>query len=231
MSFQPSKKMHKNHNSDQSQVMSLALFLLLLAFFIVLSTMIEFDEEKVSKLKLGLEEAFVVSKVEGGYGELDQGDKIGESISQTFGEVEQLMRLNIGIVSLQKFEQDSIMVITVSADDLLSASQDTLNTLANILAYSKNEEVRFELEALYGLGNSLVNVSENERREATKKMGQFARSMTNFALPTHAMSIGLLEGKKDMVDLVLYAHRKDKPLTKFNPAQIKRGFGGMQGGG
>lgn len=230
MQFKPSVT-HKTKGTNTSQMLLLSLFLLLLAFFIVLSTMIEYDMDKISRMKKGLQDAFIISKDEGTAGDLDKGSDVGKAVVEAFGRVEELVRVSMGVVSLQKFNNGSVMVITVEANDLLNADHTSLDSLATLLSYSEHEDVRYELEALYGLGEQVSTASEEKRGLAIERLGEFARNMTKFALPTHSMSIGLMRGKEDMVDLIIYAHRKDKAHIEFNPSQIKRGFGGMSSGG
>ena len=98
------KTTKSGEGGDQIQLLSLSLFMLLLAFFIVLSTLIEFDKEKMSELRTGIEQAFLKGNIiERGPSEKDvTGDKIGTGIESIFTEMEGLLRLNIGIVGLQK---------------------------------------------------------------------------------------------------------------------------------
>lgn len=223
------KKMSKSlSGGDQIQLLSLSLFMLLLAFFIVLSTLIEFDKDKVSELKSGIEQAFLKGAViERGPEEMDKaGDKIGTGIEQTFAELEELLRVNIGIFGLQKIGNSGAMVVTVPEDELFALKPDILSQITAVLHGGGNDKVRFELEVLAGVDR---NVSEEDKAAINgkiQKLGTFARALTQNGLPEHRLSVGIIKSKSTIVDLVFYGRRSDKPFVKLDPSQINRGMGG-----
>ncbi len=213
---------------DQIQLLSLSLFMLLLAFFIVLSTLIEFDKDKMSELRTGIEQAFMKGAIiERGPSEDNVGgDKIGTGIERIFGNVEDLLRTNIGVFGLQKVGNSGAMIVTVPEDELFALDPDILAQIAKALRGGENEIVRYELEVLGGINDDVRGVDTSVLDEKIQKLGKFARTMVDVGVLEHRLSVGIIRSKSTMVDLIFYARRSDKPFVKLDPGQINRGMGG-----
>lgn len=204
--------MQSGDGDDSSQVLALSLFLMLLAFFIVLSTFSDFEEAKVSAVQTSVDEAF--SSASDIMGETatpsdKAGDDFASQTGQAFDDIEAVLKAQIGLISITRDTQSGLMTISVPEksvfEDHLSpygGGKTLASEITTIVKRTQGTSVGFRVRV-----NAHLDSETLAPATKIKGLGIFARSMMQNGMDPHAMSIGLIGGKPGYVDLVFETYR------------------------
>ena len=116
------------NNPDTTQLMALSLFILILAFFIVLNSVSDFREEKVLPVLASLEAAFASQLVgEGGLPSVIQQDD--ELVVDLFSgsvldDLEVAFRNSFDLMSISRPKNGQLMSLTLSKASFLQSSEN-----------------------------------------------------------------------------------------------------------
>lgn len=199
-----------NSGSDSAQVLSLSLFLMLLAFFIVLSTFSDFEENKVSAVQSSVEGAFSSDIMgETGTPAEAEGDDFAENSGQAFDDIEAVLKAQIGLISITRDADSGIMVVSVPEKSVFEdhlSPYDGNKTLAgeitSIITRTQGKDIGFQVKV-----NGHLDSQTLAPQEKIKGLGIFARSMIQKGIDPDAISIGLVQAKPGYVDLIFDAYR------------------------
>lgn len=216
----------ENVNSDGKvgQLLNLSLFIMLLAFFIVLNSLSTFDEQKSRPVMESLESTFT-SRVQ----RFDEAPSTTESPEQSQGEgrsidrIEALFKAQIPGLDYEKDDKNGTMTVHMSFDDLMTEilkikgtnlqtesvaqiSYDTL-FLSMLIAVLKTEETGhlYEMDMVLELEDDpslLRNKDPQALKESVSDIGFVARVLEKENMPKSLMSVGLKKGKPGMVNLL-----------------------------
>ena len=176
-----------------SGVLALSLFLLLLAFFILLVAISKFESEKIDQVLFSLDEAFEVPEellladqaVTSREGRLSPQQEFFEVIDKVFRDELQFTKVRV-------VNEGDNMIIAVPLEGIFDGDSSEIRVeaagLMGRLAESLNRDVldgRYNLDMIVPLGRS-----ESDRELAIRRAGRFARALAAHGAPSEAMSIG-----------------------------------------
>ena len=201
------------------QIIGLSLFIMMLAFFIVLNSISSFDEAKVHPMTGSLEQAFA-TKIDPAE---NQGPALRDSNAAGFGEGKTLDRLD----GLFKAELTNVETITSSQQGIMymrltrAEFEKTLNaisqgekprflvTLASLLR-SGQRQASYQMEILYNLPDNparLANRQPQELQTAIQSVSKAAEKIEAAGLPARQIRVGLQKGNPEFVELLF------RPMT------------------
>ncbi len=219
------------------QLLNLSLFVMLLAFFIVLSAFSTFDADKVEPVMASLESTFTsVVQAEGDAPSIiqdpDQGGGEGNSIDR----IEALFKAQIPGASYEKNEKDGTMTarlpfdrfltqaLEIKASDMSAAGPQEISEenlfLPMLVAVLKTEEEGhvYQMDMLLEIEqNPSVEKNTNPQGLQTdvNRIGQVAQTLQREGVPEHLMSIGLSTGEQGMIHILF------RPYERLDPVQPK----------
>lgn len=210
-----------------SQLLGLSLFVMLLAFFIVLNSISSFDEAKVAPLRQSLEQTFATM--------LDQTGSLSPTIAKSqdvaFGEgetleqVEGLFKSHIAGAELVTSTARGTVYIRVPKSNFESivngignkkpakATQDFLTTLVSVLR-SDQRGTPYRIDIVYNLGENPARIGNREpakMAETVKSVAAIAGKIKSAGLPQKLMTIGLQKGDPDFVEMMFSRHSPFDP--------------------
>lgn len=227
-------------SSDTGQMLNLALFIMLLAFFIVLNTLSSYEEVKTDQVKRSVELAFSSDpdkKEESPSVKPDPAQGLREG--HTFDRIDALFEAEIASFESTNSKSRGIMMVTLSYEKF---SQGVFKTgQQDLLRYPSRRAVRgnFFLPTLISLMRrdidgaptrleillhtkdnpaELQNQSPVLLERTIRDGGKIAQHLEKQGLPQKLLNIGVSEGDPDTVTLVF------KKYTPFSPVveAIKR---------
>lgn len=212
------------------QLLSLSLFIVLLAFFIVLNGVSSFDEGKVRDTMDSVGFAFGTS-IEAKYGlEGDLGSQTAhtdedQTRGSVFDRMQALFNANIpghkavlsksnGIlhiaIPLEEFEQALDKSIEaggrVREDEISDYIFDALIALMN----RDDDGIKYRMDVYYNLRTNpaeLFNKSPQEFNTQLNRSSGLARKIEQIGLPENLMSISMSKGNPAVVDLYFTIHQ------------------------
>ena len=221
-------------NADAAQMMNLALFIMLLAFFIVLNAISSFEEVKTQPIVKNLQETFSTdvrfeeespSIVEDPVESIHDGD--------TIERIESLFQAQISGFKATKSEARGMMFIDVPLSDFSTAvmaiEQEDLSVrriapsqadgaffLPTLISILKSDEQgrTYRMDMIYYLeGNPAALQNENPQavNAVVRRAGQLTRKLEEAGLSQRLMSFSLQKGDPDTITLVFAPH------TPFDP--------------
>lgn len=207
------------------QVTALSLFLILLAFFIVMNTLSEFQEEKAKPVMRSVEFAFS-SKLDKGQEEENPSLLSSQQKSiyegQTVERIEALFTAQIPGFRASVNRGDGVMFVRVPYQAFRNAvlavgqtnalAQEERNGftgtffLPTLVALMSAEEagVPYQMEVLYNIKGNPARQYNRDKQGTKAAMAQIASlsaKINEAGVPTHLMSVGVQHGDKDTVDL------------------------------
>ncbi len=226
--------------SMSAQLLGLSLFIMLLAFFIVLNAISSYEETKVRPIMDSLGEVFS--------SRLQEDERVEESPSVTEDEsksinegsaldkMQALFKSQIPSHEAVVSNRKGVMYVKVPFDDFEEAIL-AVGQPSKVKKQEEGEQAQFLkgffLPTLISLvdmdtGNIpyrmdiVLNVNENPARlqnrrpkklaALMKKMGRIASKIEDAGLPTKLVSVGLQKGEEDMVEIIFRRHIAFNPL-------------------
>lgn len=223
--------------ADTGQMMNLSLFIMLLAFFIVLNTLSSYEEIKTEKVRRSVELAFskdAKTKEELPSTRDDEAKSLKEG--HTFDRIDALFEAQIVSFEATKSKSSGVMMVRVPYEKfsqaILAVGQKDL------LQYPSRKAVRgnFFLPTLVSLLRRdidgaptrmeiLVHTKDNpaeiqnqapkELQNMITKVGVFSQKLEKQGMPQKLINIGIAKGDPEFIDLVF---RKYIP---FSPVKVE----------
>jgi flagellar motor protein MotB len=223
--------------SDTAQMMNLALFIMLLAFFIVLNTLSSYEEVKTAQVKRSIALSF---------SKKPQVEEIKSSTApdpvqsmregHTFDRLDALFNAQIASFEAVQSKSRGIMMVQVPYDDFVNAIMAV--GLKNILQYPSRRDIRgnfflptlasilrtnidgapTRMEILLNTKSNPAKLQNQTPKEMSKKIsavGQLSQRLEKQGMPQKLLNIGVAKGDPKMVQLVF---RKYIP---FSPVDIE----------
>jgi len=215
-----------------TQLLNLSLFIMLLAFFIVLNALSSFEEVKSRPVMESLDQAFsskivkrdiLPSSVPDPVKSINEGD--------TVDRLDALFKAQISAFEATKSKSRGIMHVKLPLDEfskaIMAVGQDDLTETKTITASKK-----FFLPTLISILKSdqagapyrmdvVINVSENpanmqnlnpeEMDRIIDRVGQFSRKLERAGMPQNLLSVGLQKGPEDEVEIFFRRHEPFPP--------------------
>lgn len=229
MTRRKSNKQPVEEDGFSRQLLSLSLFVVLLAFFIVLNGVSTFDEGKVRDTMSSVGFAFgtkieAISGFDGEEASQTESEEGETGEGSVFERMQALFNANIpgnkavlsrsqGVLHvalpLEEFEQS--VAATLQAEGRLNDGGmsdymiDTLIALMN----REDEGVTYRMDIMYNMSDSpaeMLNSSPQELRSHLIRAGALAADIEKIGLPEGLMSIALSKGNPAIVDLFFRIH-------------------------
>ncbi|MCI5060259.1 MAG: flagellar motor protein MotB [Alphaproteobacteria bacterium] len=222
--------------SNTGQMMNLSLFIMLLAFFIVLNSLSSYEEIKTEKVKRSIELAFAKDARQDDYSPSVREDPV-KSVNQgdTFERLEALFESQIASYEVVKSKSRGVMMVTLPYEQfkraVMAVGQKDLTQYPSRRAIAGN----FFLPTLVSLMRANIdgaptrmeillhapeNPAQTQNRAPDKmaalinQVGTFSRRLEKQGIPQKMLNIGVSRGDPETVDLVF---RKYVP---FSPVEV-----------
>lgn len=205
-----------------NQFLALAMFIMLLSFFIILNALSNFEVVKSNEVLTSISVAFSNQELP-----KDLSANIVESQAQSYSEGNTLDKLKglfeaqIAGIETKKNRLGTVMHLRMKLTDfereLLSSGTSFGGALAPTLVSLLNAEdqVPYEMDMLINLDKNPA-VAQNEDAGAvalsTRRVAGYARLIENAGLPKKYLSAGLGDGPADTIDLYFSRYKPFNPL-------------------
>ena len=210
-----------------SQLLGLSLFVMLLAFFIVLNSISSYDEAKVAPLRQSLEQTFatlidqtgnlkpvIAKSPDVAFGEGDTLEQVEGLFKSQIAGTETVTSTARGTMYIRVRKTDfETMVNSIGDKKMPKASQDFLATLVSVLR-SDQRGTPYRVDIIYNLDDNPARIGNREpgrMAEMVKAVAVIAGKIEAAGLPQKLMTIGLQKGDPDFVELMFSPH------TPFDP--------------
>lgn len=220
--------------SNTTQMMNLSLFIMLLAFFIVLNTLSSYEELKIEKVRRSVELAFSKdAEIKEDMPSVREDPAKSLKEGHTFERLDALFESQIVSFEATSSKSLGIMMVRVPYEKFSKAILETGQE--DLLQYPSRKAVRgnFFLPTLVSLLRRdidgaptrmeiLVHTDDNpaeiqnqtpkKLQEVMLKAGVFSRRLQKQGMPQKLINIGVAKGNPKFIDLVF---RKYVPFSPF----------------
>lgn len=222
--------------ANTSLILNLSLFMMLLAFFIVLNALSSFEEKKFTPILQSLENTFASDSNWDA-----KSTSLREDPLQSVLEGDSIDRLNalfeaqISAFRATKSKSRGVMhvempfdvfynaIIQIGQQELTQSNKDRIErdfflpTLVSILK-SEDQGAAYRMDIVLQMEQDpavMQNNAPGDLKTVVNRVGGVARKLEEFGLPKNLMSIGLSKGKENTVELFFYKHVPFNPLADF----------------
>lgn len=214
-----------------SQLLALSLFIMLLAFFIVLNAISTFEEDKLQDVMLSIEDTFSarITEASNEKPSTAQSDQKSLNEGDTIEQIDALFKAQIPGYEVVKNRQRGMMLVQVPRKEFEDAvkglgdkkassgfSTAFLPTLVSLMR-SEGRGTPYRVDVTYYLEDNparLQNQQPQRMAETIRNVGGVARQIEGAGLQARLMTIGLQKGNPEMVDLVFQRHRPFNPMPE-----------------
>lgn len=201
-----------------SQLMGLSLFIMMLAFFIVLNAISSFHEQKVDPVMKSVSGTF------GGENDADiitveapvtSGNKEGEG--SALEKIEALFKTNIAGIKADINEATGTMHLQVPFDEFYDLAvnngsgnnqnektKQLFTVSLSSLMKARDYGLGYRVDLLVGIGQNPAKAkveSPSYMQEISRQMGKIALSLNKSGIDNSAISVGIHHGIADMIDV------------------------------
>ncbi len=237
MQYRRRKRIESESSSSTSGLMmNLSLFIMLLAFFIVLNSISSYEESKMAKVQRSVELAFSSSAQRDDYSPSVTPDSV-KSINNgdTFERLEVLFQSQIVSFKMSKSKSQGIMMVKVPytkfSEAMLALDQKDLTKTPSRMEARGNfflptlvSLLRTNIDGAATRMEIYLNVEDNpaemqnqtprELNEVINKLGVFSSALEKQGIPQKLLNIGISEGNPKFVDLVFRKYVPFSPLKE-----------------
>ncbi|PJB71264.1 MAG: hypothetical protein CO093_05620 [Alphaproteobacteria bacterium CG_4_9_14_3_um_filter_47_13] len=216
--------------SVASQLMGLSLFIMLLAFFIVLNAISSYEESKAFPVMASLGNAFSTRLETWRMEEKPVFTKSNDSALNEGSTIEQLQTLfsaqipgyksivdqGNGVMavqlSLEAFEE---AVLAVQTSGVSSPDKDFFLRTLVALVKTDYAGAPYRMDIVLNINENPANLENSQPQKLSslmKRMGLVAGKIEKAGLPVKLMSIGIQKGQEETVELLFHRHIPFNPL-------------------
>lgn len=210
-----------------SQILGLSLFVMLLAFFIVLNSKSSFEDMKAQPVAQSIAQSFSSKTLVAG----DNSPSMIQSVQQGSGEgdtvelLDALFKSQIKTAEVVTNKQRGLMIVRVKRTDFEKAvtnlgtaqggefGEPFLQTLGSLLRSDKRKK-SYQMDMVFFTSDNpakLQNEKPQEMVAVIKAAAKLAESLEKSGLPAKLMTIGLQQGDPLMVELYFGPHTVYRP--------------------
>ncbi|MCB9988746.1 MAG: hypothetical protein H6868_05340 [Rhodospirillales bacterium] len=215
--------------SGSSQIMGLSLFIMLLAFFIVLNAISTFEEDRVRPTMNSIERAFAtkIAAEEDKKPSVVDGQNLSIQQGSTVDRLEALFAAHIPSHDAVVQNERGEMYVRVPLDEFEAAFVQTdqkstdmrgrfITTMAALMM-SADQGRQYRMDMLAEVNDDPARL-QNEKPQETKalmmRMAAIAGAMEEIGLPRRYISIGLRQGKAGYVEIHFRLHEPYSPVDE-----------------
>lgn len=214
------------------QILSLSIFIILLAFFLVLNTQAQFDEGRSGPILESLERTFA-SKFEAA----DQTKPAsvpdvtsGRGDGDSYERIEALFRSRIPSATARRSSRTGVLIVTVPFADLesLIVADENSGPVSDNNNSAQNKELilsainildhddparKLQMDIILNLDYHPQKIggpytrNDTEKESPLRKISKIAERFEEKGMPVNLLNIGLQKGKKETVDIIFRPYK------------------------
>ena len=211
---------------DRNIVAMLSLYLLLLAFFILLNTLSKLEEDRTRVVLESVNAAFdgsvesivSVKPYSAALGPLQDAAALMADLSRLFDQTVPAVRTQVAADGpVLRFELDATALFRNGQVDLKAGRGLLLSRLSEALLSERNNKLFFEIELLHGVPERGIRaVAEAaDRSLEIRRMGVLVSELQVRELPAERLSVGLVPGRPGVVQVVVRIFQEAPPPVDF----------------
>jgi len=211
---------------DPNIVAMLSLYLLLLAFFILLNTLSKLEEDRTRVVLESVNAAFngrvestaSVKPYSAALGPLQDAASLMADLSRLFDQTLPAVRTEVAADGLVlRLELTADALFRSGRVDLQVGRGLLLSRLSQALLSERNSALFFEMELLHGVPDKGVRtVAEaGDRSLEVRRMGVLVSELVARELPAERLSVGLVPGRPGVVQIVVRVFQEAPPPVDF----------------
>ncbi len=198
---------------DANVVALLSLKLLLLAFFIMLTAIARFEQEKVELVVSSVNDAFD-GRIRSDVPHIELGSGLGpiSGAAELTERIRNLFSSTLPMARVERSELFGELRVEIPTEALFFAEEARLRAgptvllsrLARLLGPERPAATDYDLEMLVGVDrDALSGLSSTPATLAPRRAGTLARDFARRGMPADKLSVGLLPGSEGKVRLVM----------------------------
>lgn len=220
--------------SNNGQMMNLSLFIMLLAFFIVLNSISSYEEKKSEKVRQSVDQAFSKNIFQENDSPSITPDPI-KSVNEgdVFERLEVLFEAQIVSFETKINRSTGVMMVTIPYDEFskamfaldqvdLTKNPTRIETRGNYLLPTLSSLIKTDINGSPTRMEIYFHTNENPARMQNEKplelneiiqdIGRFSRLLEGKGVPQKLLNIGISKGDADEVELVFRKHKAFAPV-------------------
>ncbi len=218
----------KEAPKDPTLALFLGLYLILLAFFVLLNTMATLKEDRV-KAVMGSLLATFSSEILNTLTPTEFTASIGQNLAvdEYHQEVRDFFEVAVPLARIELFSDGRVMRIKLPADQLFEANSATLRAdrqdLVNRIIQSLSRRavgLRYEMEFSTFTGPFLSDEIVSGRVLQVARAGAFARGLVARAVPAESILIGAQPGDPSMVEMTFFVRVVEQAKVDFRSVTV-----------
>lgn len=199
---------------DPNIVAMLSLYLLLLAFFILLNTLSKLEEDRTRVVLESVNAAFngrvesiaSVKPYSAALGPLQDAAALMADLSRLFDQTVPAVRTQVAADGpVLRLELDATALFRSGRVDLQAGRGLLLSRLSEALLSERNSTLFYELELLHGVPEKGIRTVAQaaDRSLEIRRMGVLVSELVERDLPAERLSVGLVPGRPGVVQVVV----------------------------
>jgi hypothetical protein len=229
-----------SNSSNTGQMMNLSLFIMLLAFFIVLNTLSSYEELKTEKVKRSIELAFSKDpEIEKSFSSATPDPAQAMREGHTFDRLDALFNAQVASFEAVQSKSQGVMMVQLPYKDfeeaIMAVGQKDLirypsrkairgnfflPTLASILR-TNIDGAPTRMEILINSNNNpaeLQNINPKAMDAFVATASVFTKRLENQGMPQKLLNAGIQKGNPDVVNLVFRKYIPFSPVGRSEDA-------------
>lgn len=198
----------KGDPAEKTAALFVSLYVVVLAFFILLTSNAQMDAEKSQQVMDSVNKAFSM-KIETDVAPMVQS--VGEevSVTQMFNDLKAQVLSVIELKDKHILQDMRHLEMVIPAKELFNAGETTLRPdrdsmldrlVKTLIQWRKTYEVN--VSVMHGVNSPSRDSLSAESMVEVKRMGNVARFLENQGVPSHFIQVGVLQGKPDLIMLM-----------------------------
>ncbi len=238
------RRIESSSSAKSVQLLSLSMFVMLLAFFIVLNALSTFDENRAEPIMGSLENTFssadstIAKRLPSVRPSETEQEFSGEGDATTIDRLRDLFRGRLSQIQISENKEQGIMMVEVPYADFSTAilamgqSSDISGNAGDIpflptlvsLIQTEDQGQRYKMDILLKTAADPIDLKtlQPERfTDARNKVGKLSRRLSAAGVSEQFLSIGLREGQENMLDLIFRPYQEIDLLENVSEPVIE----------
>ncbi len=217
-------KIPKKPIQQDSAALFVSLYIVLLAFFIMLNTMAKYDKQRLQNVVQSVSDAFSISPSVDSVPEIfhDAGTEL--SVTRFFDELKNMAASTVPVQDMDIYTTGNTMEITMPADFFFLGNEANtrdeanvfLNGMAIVLKRWK-EGLRVDAEMVVSTKMNQLSLVANSEAPSldTRRSAELARRMVTYGMPPKAVVPGLISDGKSNVRISFFVREANLANLKL----------------
>ena len=198
-------KPEEHDTSMQTAALFVSLYVVILAFFIMLTSNAQFNVEKSKRVTESINKAFSM-EMESDIQPFIESAGNQVSATQMFDEIREMITVEINIEEQKILQDDRHMELRIPVGalynkgqtDFRSDRQFLMKRLVATMEKWRDEKI-ISVDIMHGVKTPTKEVQHGSGTLPVKRMGQMARYLENAGVPPHLLAVGIIQGEPEEV--------------------------------